>query len=106
MKQYLILADSISTYRDKQLTHGNVYPETEFLKDHIGSLETAKLIEEVAEHVVTAADLDNNPDFAANGIAEGDIIWLPVSGAVTEEELKASKPKRSRNAAPAEEAEQ
>lgn len=46
---------------------------------------TPEVVENQEEHVITAADLELNPELKEAGVEEGDVIGVPVDEATPEE---------------------
>lgn len=76
MKQYKILAVSVTGFRNKHLKEGNVYPASDFIQKNIPDLEAMKAIKEytVVTKVLTEKDLKDNPALAEQGKKAGDTI--------------------------------
>jgi hypothetical protein len=85
MKQYTILAESITGLKGKLLFKDEIHPETEFVAGHCPDLEAQCFIAEAKEedapkmidHVVTQEDIDANPDLVTEGITVGQTIQIP-----------------------------
>ena len=70
---------------------GDAQLHAQSLKDHTVTPHSRFKTAPVIEHVVTEADLTNNPDLAAQGVAAGDAIEINPAPAKAPKAPKAPK---------------